>query len=458
MKIKIFAVALITIIFLSFFSNIVISKAESHTNNFNTPHFLENAWLRECNGVNVLYVNGSHYEMGYQHGFLLKYECQQNIRAVIYFGTRMGYSFAQLVDIWNTMAEYVPLDYIEEMQGLADGAGVSFNEIAAAYTTFDCLSLMNCFGIAAWGPATLSDKLIHGRSVDIPFIIKDPITEKYAYENSVLTVRNPDNDFSSLVPTVAGILNLGGGINEKGIGLSCQISWSKDQTLSGLPLKIKLQMVIDKASTANEAINIVNTSKTMGFTFIISDSKIPIGYAVETTSNLSYIGTWDDPIESKYPFWSINNVVRRTNLFIDPEAAATQRSRYNPGGFIGLLKGFFSLRAILSNKGNFTMFTLNSVFPIWWNYNAMSKEIEEKRGTLDLENTMLMLRNVYNGETNRFLKMLTKLVKGYGFLESWNQWVACPETGDMLVSFASDNKYASKNPVHQFNLFELLNS
>jgi hypothetical protein len=396
--------------------------------------------------------------MGYQHGFLLKYECQQNIRAFLYFGDRMGYSFGQLIDIWKIMEEYVPSEYIEEMQGLADGAGVSFNEIAASYTVFDCLSLMNCFGIAAWGPATLSNKLIQVRSVDIPFIIKDPVTGKYAYENSVLIVRSPDDGFSSLVPTVAAILNLGGGINEKGIGLSCQVSRSKDQTLKGLPLKIKLQMVMDKASTAEEAINIVNTSKTIGFTFIISDSKIPIGYAVETTSNLSYIGTWDDPVESKYPFWSINNVVRRTNFFIDPEIAATQRSRYNPGGIIGLLKGFFSLKIILSNKGNFTMFTPNSIFPIWWNYKVMSKEIEKKRGTLDLENTMLMLRNVYNGETDKFLKITTKLVKGHGFLESWNQWVACPETGDVLVSFASDNKYASKNPVHHFNLFELLNS
>jgi len=71
---------------------------------------------------------------------------------------------------------------------------------------------------------------------------------------------------------------------------------------------------------------------------------------------------------------------------------------------------------------------------------------------------MLIMQNVYNGTTDKFLKMATILTKGHGFLESWNQWVACPETGDMLVSFASYNKYASKNPYHQFNLFELLNS
>jgi hypothetical protein len=37
------------------------------------------------------------------------------------------------------------------------------------------------------------------------------------------------------------------------------------------------------------------------------------------------------------------------------------------------------------------------------------------------------------------------------------QLAACPETDDMLVSFATEDKNAFENPVHYFNLFELLN-
>jgi hypothetical protein len=37
-------------------------------------------------------------------------------------------------------------------------------------------------------------------------------------------------------------------------------------------------------------------------------------------------------------------------------------------------------------------------------------------------------------------------------------WVACPETRDILVCFASKNKIAFNNPVHYFDFNELLNA
>lgn len=405
-----------------------------------------------------LNVKGSHYDMGYQHGHLLKCECLENIRAFLNFGERLGCSLDQLIEKWKIMESHIPKEYIEELQGIADGAEVSYNEIAATYTAFECLFILNCFGIVAWDSATSNGKLIHVRSTDLPFIIKDPETGKYAHENNVLMVRNPDNKNASLIPTVAGLLNCGGGINEKGIGLGCQVSGCNDQTIKGSPVIFKKQMVMDQTSTAEEAINILNTKRTLGYNYIMSDSKNPIGYAIETTSNHSYIGTWDDPIESKKPFWPIDHVVRRTNFFIDPEISAIQRDRYHPGGIIGFIKAISSLGAISKNQEKFTFFSPDLLFPVWCNYREVSKEIQKRWGLLDLQNTMSIIRNVYNGKTNILFPIMKKISKGHGYLESWNQWVAYPETGDMLVSFASRDKYASKNPVHHCNLFKLLKS
>ena len=53
--------------------------------------------------------------------------------------------------------------------------------------------------------------------------------------------------------------------------------------------------------------------------------------------------------------------------------------------------------------------------------------------------------------------LMRKPGKKDGFLVSWNQWTAYPESGDIYVSFANADKYASQNTVHHFNLFELLN-
>ena len=43
-------------------------------NNFSSNTLLEGGWLERINGINVVHLNGSFYEMGYQYGYLLKEE------------------------------------------------------------------------------------------------------------------------------------------------------------------------------------------------------------------------------------------------------------------------------------------------------------------------------------------------------------------------------------------------
>ena len=43
---------------------------------------LEGGWIEERDGIKILHVSGSNYEMGYQQGFLLKNEIEQNYRAI----------------------------------------------------------------------------------------------------------------------------------------------------------------------------------------------------------------------------------------------------------------------------------------------------------------------------------------------------------------------------------------
>ena len=90
-------------------------------------------------------------------------------------------------------------------------------------------------------------------------------------------------------------------------------------------------------------------------------------------------------------------------------------------------------------------------------YKSISKAIEKKWGNINLENFMETLREVYSGKNNLVFKLnnILWILSKYGYYTS-HQWVACPETGDMLVSFAYCEKRAFEQPVHTFNLFELL--
>ncbi|RLF42204.1 MAG: hypothetical protein DRN12_01025 [Thermoplasmata archaeon] len=396
--------------------------------------------LEEQDGVKILHLKGSCYEMGYQHGSLLREECRENLRAFLNFAKYFGYSYDDFLKLWRKAEEYIPQEYREEMQGLADGAGVSFDDVAVGNII---VMLIHCSGFAAWGSATIDGKLYQLRSLDFPMFIKDPITGKSIQENSIIIIREPSNGFASLDPSFAGFIGSLGGINENCIAVEVLSSWSDDEQYNGIPMVFRQRMVLDHAASIEDAIDILTSNRTCGWNFIVSDGKIPIGYAVEVTANYSYVGTWNNTIESTYPFWVIDHVVRRTNIFIDSTTASTQRKRYDPR--------LFPILSLFININPLSWGMVPSSIP-WIHYRALSEGIESKLGMLDLNSSMTVARELYQGKIDRFFSLLVEL----GFYSTLHQWVACPETGDILISFATRDKDAYENPVHHFNLFSLL--
>ena len=398
---------------------------------------LDGGWLEEQDGVTILHLNGSNYDMGYQHGFLLKDEIHENMRAFMKYAEEIS-SYETLLDIWNTVEPYVPSCYIEEMKGIAAGADISFEDTAALYMVVLFID-MKCFTYAAWSNATIDGRLYHIRSLDFPLVIQDPVTGKYIQENSVLIVRNPENGLKSIAPSIAGSINFYQGINEKQVSIGVQVCWSYDQTLKGIPVKFKIQKILDTAKNVEEAIEILTFNRTLGWNFIVSDGKEGVGYVVEITANHTYVGTWDDPIEENYPFWAIEDVVRRTNFFIDPTMASTQRTFYNPSGIKGFL-GLFS--------GEF-------FFPLWRKYKSMSNEIEKNWGEIDLNSSIYLLREVYTGKTD-FLMFIFLFLGKNTILSDFHQWSVCPETGEFIISFADAERYSHESELHYFNIYDLL--
>ena len=400
----------------------------------------QSGWVEKYGDITILHLEGSYYEMGYQHGSLLKEECRENLRAFLNFSKFFGYSYDDFLRIWRVTEKYIPREYLEELHGLSDGAGVPFEEVAVGNII---AMLVHCSSFAAWGPATRDGKLYHMRSFDFPKIIRDPVTGKYLQENSVLIIRKPCNGYASLDPSFAGFVGSLGGMNEKGIAVGVISSWSHDEQYTGIPIVFRQRMVLDHAASINDALSILISNRTCGWNLIVSDGKIPIGCAVEVTANHYYIGTWNNTVESIYPFWKIDHVVRRTNIFIDPTTAATQRRRYDPRLF-PVLSLFISI-----NPLGWSM-TPSSI--PWIHYRALSLGIEERWSKLDLNETMNLTRELYHGEIDPFFRILVKL----GFYATLHQWVACPETGDILISFATADKEAHENPVYHFNLFSML--
>ena len=89
-------------------------------------------FLDDVDGYRVLHVTGEPYEMGYQHGALLKEEIRQNLDYVINVKGATKITFGPLTlsprvaieSIVKHQEKYIPQKYFDEMAGLSAASGV----------------------------------------------------------------------------------------------------------------------------------------------------------------------------------------------------------------------------------------------------------------------------------------------------------------------------------------------
>ena len=79
------------------------------------------------NGIPILHIHGSYYEMGCHHGEQLKSQIHENTRAFLHFSYKNGTSINDLNQQWNVMKKYIPEEYIDELQGIANGSDLPFH-------------------------------------------------------------------------------------------------------------------------------------------------------------------------------------------------------------------------------------------------------------------------------------------------------------------------------------------
>ncbi|MBS3749157.1 MAG: hypothetical protein KGY65_03695 [Candidatus Thermoplasmatota archaeon] len=405
-------------------------------NYINTP--LDGGWIEEIDGVTILHVSGSYYEMGYQHGYLLKEEIQENLRAFLSLYDQQGWTYDDVLDVWNVQKYHIPKVYDQEIQGMADGADLSYEDIAVLNTWMGVFNhLFSCWGASLWGGATATGRLLHMRSVDGMNQVKDIKTDTFLYENQVIIIRNPDDAYASIAPIFSGDIVVIGGFNENSVGVSELTIIGDDTTFNGINAGYRMRMVLDFADNGFEAVDIMNSNRTCCWNFIVSDGDIPIGFALEQSANFAYTNTWYDAVESTEPFWEIKHVVRRGNCYINPMMAELQRTYYDPSGLNGYLRMILRIEFTYIN---------------WIQYKGISEEIEEQYGTLRSGSALMLLRDVYLGKTNLMFRLLFTNTS-----DTARQWVGCLETGDLSICFAQEGEEAYHNDVHTFNFYDLLN-
>lgn len=237
-------------------------------------------FLEEIDGYRVLHLKGAPYEMGYQHGALLKEHIQANVdylfnvkakeKRLEFLGVRLDPK--QLISMIVALERrYMPRRFLEELQGLADGAECSLDDMLVANFIPE---LFHCSGFAVMNGATKDGTLYHGRVLDYS-------TDWQLQEHAVLLVAEPDGRLPFVNVTYAGFIGSVTGMNTEHVSVG-EMGGGGRGHWGGTPMSFLVRRVLEEAATLDEAVAIFRDSKrTCEYYYVVADGdeKAAVGLA-----------------------------------------------------------------------------------------------------------------------------------------------------------------------------------
>jgi len=240
-------------------------------------------WLEKIDGLHVLHLKGTPYEMGYQHGALLK----QDVKAMLYnllvkqgeteidvegFKIKPRYVVGTVAKLQR---KYVPKKYYEEMQGLADGSGQTMSDVITANFIPE---LFHCSGFALMNSATKDGELYHGRVLDYA-------VDWQLQEHAVVIIAEPAGGIPFVNVSYAGFIGSVTGMNNNHVSIG-EMGGKGLGHWEGVPMAFLVREVLEKAKTLDDAIAIFRDNpRTCEYYYVISDAKTNRAVGLEASWN-----------------------------------------------------------------------------------------------------------------------------------------------------------------------------
>jgi len=243
-------------------------------------------FLEEVDGYRVLHVKGTPYEMGYQQGALLKDHVRELARylfdvkakdlAVEVFGFKVPVDAKRLIRaIGERQRLYAPTRFYEEMRGVADGAGMTFDDVLTANFIPE---LFHCSGFALSKSATADGNLLHGRVLDygVDWRLQD---------HAVLTVAEPDGKVPFCNVTYAGFIGSVTGMNLKGISIG-EMGGEGMGHWEGVPMALLVRLALEESNNLDEAVAVFrDRPRTCQYFYVVADGNRGTAVGLEASWN-----------------------------------------------------------------------------------------------------------------------------------------------------------------------------
>ncbi|OFX19461.1 MAG: hypothetical protein A2041_11980 [Bacteroidetes bacterium GWA2_31_9b] len=247
---------LIILIILLLFSSTLLSQNYTFTKNENGEKTFHDGTLVLNEGVHFLTIKGDSYEAGLQYGVLLKDDL-----------IKMDYVVDSLIDdymgnffikkwIVNSVVnskikkieKNMPLDYLQEMKGMADGSGLELKDIQTIAYLPQLFFKISCTAFILKN----ENGIVHGRNLDWPGI--EVLTHHPLIVNYKLTNKIP---FTNL--TFIGYPGVYTGMNHSGLSMSVNMNGApadNDKKINDyntrMPLAFKVRNILENAENIED--------------------------------------------------------------------------------------------------------------------------------------------------------------------------------------------------------------
>jgi len=250
------------------------------------------------NGKYLMHLEGSPYEMGYQHGCLKGAEVQSMTKEFVK-SVLAGYDIPEdlipgLLKLGKEVAKgnekYVPSEFREEIRGIADGArdagyDVDYDDVLLLNMGFDViLSIaypiatpivawqdkkgVACDGFVAMDDATSDGRVLMGRS----FMFNPEVF----HEVALLIEQYPDRGHRFVSVSAPGFVGVTAAMSSAGIAIGMDMVPAMDTKpfVSGMGCLLTARQVVQYADELSDAVNMVKGSKRgVPWLYIVGDGK-----------------------------------------------------------------------------------------------------------------------------------------------------------------------------------------
>lgn len=299
--------------------------------------------------IPVVVVSGTPREMGFALGALMKEEIgafMPRYVEAIQKRDAQRYSDGALDAAWDLQAKYMHPRYVEELQGVAEGAGVPFDLMRRAHM-IPVVSNYSCSAVAVWGEATRDKHLYqirnldyntHGRLQDVPMV----------------AVYVPKEGIPHINVSFAGVIGVNTGMNAEGVTLS-EVGDTPESdypfNLDGAHFMSMFRDILYEAHNLDEAVKMVQDARRIKrYHYVIGDGRT--GKAVKMRAHAPELLIWNDndPQDELAPNILENIVYHAEGR--DPVAYAHLKryaGKYDADSMIQLSKAIGSLGGNLLN-------------------------------------------------------------------------------------------------------------